>query len=227
MFAFSAFGQGPHTEYYFIHQGEGGGVCRGRGVVGGRLWKSLCFERLLFLITARLFLKWIKPSNLAYTHTHIHWLIQKLRRATGEPVYRRSVRTWSLQRGQMYNLSMIYESKITLRPNESTCLMPLLGGFFFGVCVCIRTEFNGIWWGEIACLHFVKMTRSWIHSPRRTQVFFFTGANNATRRIKLCNQSVLSKKKKKKSHMLSTLLQRGLIYSQNKFLLCWTYDHGL
>ena len=29
MFAFSAFGQGPHTEYYFILQGEGGGVKRG------------------------------------------------------------------------------------------------------------------------------------------------------------------------------------------------------
>ena len=29
MFAFSAFGQGPHTEYYFILQGKGGGVRRG------------------------------------------------------------------------------------------------------------------------------------------------------------------------------------------------------
>lgn len=28
MFAFSVFGRGPHTEYYFILQGDGGG---GRG----------------------------------------------------------------------------------------------------------------------------------------------------------------------------------------------------
>ena len=64
MFAFSAFGQGPHTEYYFILQGEGA-----EGAEGG-LWKSLRFERLLFLITARLFLKWIKHGNLARTRTH-------------------------------------------------------------------------------------------------------------------------------------------------------------
>ena len=31
MFAFSAFGQGPHTEYYFILQGEGGGGAEGGG----------------------------------------------------------------------------------------------------------------------------------------------------------------------------------------------------
>lgn len=65
MFAFSAFGQGPHTEYYFIHQGDegSGGVWGGEG----GFWKRLRFERLLFLITARVFLKWIKYCNLAYT----------------------------------------------------------------------------------------------------------------------------------------------------------------
>lgn len=56
MFAFSAFGRGPHTEYYFILQGEGRGWRRGA-------WKSLRSEQLLFLITARLFLKRIVPRD--------------------------------------------------------------------------------------------------------------------------------------------------------------------
>lgn len=72
MFAFSAFGRGPHTEYYFILQGEGRGVRRR----GEEIWKSLRFEQLLFLITARLSLKWIWPSNLAHTHINEHSLTQ-------------------------------------------------------------------------------------------------------------------------------------------------------
>lgn len=57
------------------------GRARGGGV--GGLWKSLRFERLLFLITARLFLKWIKHGNLAHAHTHIaHPTLRE------KPVYR-------------------------------------------------------------------------------------------------------------------------------------------
>lgn len=42
MFAFSAFGQGPHTEYYFILQGDVG-IGGGGGLQGGGFGSSYYF----------------------------------------------------------------------------------------------------------------------------------------------------------------------------------------
>lgn len=136
MFAFSAFGQGPHTEYYFILQGDGGG--RGQG-----LWKRLHFERLLFLITAWL-LKWIKSCNLAHTHSsHIEQLILKLC-ANLKP---------------LLNVRVIYRHKMTVFiPKWEHLYNAAAWGLLFGVCVCVL-EFNGIWCGDWL-FTLVKLTRS-------------------------------------------------------------------
>lgn len=42
MFAFSAFGQGPHTEYYFILQGKSGGTVRGGALED--FWVVIVFD---------------------------------------------------------------------------------------------------------------------------------------------------------------------------------------
>lgn len=186
MFAFSAFGQGPHTEYYFILQGEGGG-----------LWKSLRFERLLFLITTRLFLKWIKHGNLAHTHTYTHtfreshtsigsdWSCARLKE---------NLFTEGVCKPEAFARAKCIISEWFMRvrshylcPNESTCLMSLLGGFFLeSVFVFLQglMEFDG----EIECLHLSKWPRvnTALNIHRR-----FSQAINA--KIKVCNMSILSK----------------------------------
>lgn len=151
MFAFSAFGRGPHTEYYFIHQGDGGGGWGGaeRLLEAFTLWAVIIFD-----YSETDSLKWIKYCNLAYTcnahtnrvltplATHASCRIACLQKVgVCEP----EASAWAkciISGWFMEAHHTIYAQK------ESTCLIPLHGDLIFALLVCVLWGYNGIWWGD-------------------------------------------------------------------------------
>lgn len=130
MFAFSAFDRGPHTEYYFILQGDGGG--------GGGLWKRLHFWAVIIFDYNKTLFK-IKRRNLAHRHTNTSCdsrLKENLFTEKGRA--KKTLKPFARAKCTTSSWFMGVRSQY-LGPNESAGLMLLLGGLSLSVCLCSAT----------------------------------------------------------------------------------------
>lgn len=136
MFAFSAFGQGPHTEYYFILQGDVG-IGGLQGGFGSSYYFWLQQDSFFFLdgsstVTLHIHIYTHKQFE-PHTSCDSYWSCEQL----SENLFTERVRkpeAFAQAKCAISEWFMGVRSHY-LCPYESICLTALLGGFFWRLCL--------------------------------------------------------------------------------------------